>query len=324
MYERRSRGDGDVEAGLAAQAAWLSYIGGYTHEDIAARLHLSRIKVTRLIAKAHQRGIVKVFVEGTSADCAALEEGLIQRYGLDLAVVAPALDDGPLPLAALGNAGARYLNGLLEGGGHPIIGVGHGRTLAAVVENLPRVRRDGTRFVSLLGGLIHNAQANPFDIIHRLCERTGSESYFMPAPFIADSGEDRDVLTAQRSLRPVFDLAMRADPCLVGIGEIGDNAFLRLTGMIRPEDFARLQEAGAVGEVLGQFVDEDGVPLPIDLNRRSIGLKLDDLKGKQVVAVCGGATKARAIDAVLRTGAITGLVTDEATARALTATGAGG
>ena len=275
--------------------------------------------MTRLIAKAHQRGIVRVFVEGTSAACVALEERLAKRYGLDLAVVAPALDDGPLPLAALGNAGARYLNGLLESKASPVIGVGHGRTLAAVVENLPRVQRDGTRFVSLLGGLIRNAQANPFDIIHRLCERTGSESYFMPAPFIADSGEDRDVLTAQRSLRPVFELAARADPCLVGIGEMGDNAFLRLTGMIRPEDFARLRDAGAVGEVLGQFVDKDGAPLAIDLNRRSIGLKLDDLKGKQVVAISGGVNKVRAIDAVLRTGAVTGLVTDEASAKALVA-----
>ena len=92
-----------------------------------------------------------------------------------------------------------------------LIGVGHGRTLAAVVGNLPRIPRPGVRFVSLLGSLTRHAAANPFDVIHRLAEITAAESYFMPAPFFADSMQDKQVLLGQRSLESVFALARTAE-----------------------------------------------------------------------------------------------------------------
>ena len=321
MFRRDEGGAVDPEAGLAARAAWLSYVGGYRQEDIAERLHVSRVKVNRLIAKAHRQGMVRVFVEGTAADCVALEDELARRFGLKFALVAPNLNGGDLPLATLGNAGSRFLHSVLEDGPDLTIGVGHGRTIASVVDNLPRVSRPGVRFVSLLGGIVRNAVANPFDIIHRLGERTGGETYFMPVPFVADSVADKAVLTAQRSLREVFDLAAETELCIVGIGELSDNAFMRLSGMVSDADFRELREAGAVGEVLGEFLDGDGRPLDVDVNRRSIGLKLDDLRGggRRVVAIAGGSGKVEAIGAVLRTGVITGLITDEVTARSIVA-----
>lgn len=317
MFRVATDGVIDLDAGLAARAAWLSYVGGLKQEQIADRLKVSRMKVHRLIAEAHRRGMVRIFVEGTPADCVALEDALVRRYaGLEFAIVAAGLgdDDAELPLTTLGAAGARYLHGTLEARGARLIGVGHGRTLAAVVEGLPRVARPDVTFVSLLGGLIRNAVANPFELIQRLRERTGGESYFMPVPFVADSVEDKAVLLAQTSLRHVFDLAGRAELHLVGIGDVSARAYMREAGMVTEADFRRLAGAGAVGEVLGQFLDGAGRPLDIDVNHRSIGLRPDDLRGKRTVAIAGGAGKVAAIDAVLRAGFVTGLITDEATA----------
>ncbi len=309
---------------MAARAAWLSYVGGYRQEDIAERLHVSRIKVNRLIAKAHRHGMVRVFVEGTAADCVALEDELARRFGLKFALVAPNLNGGDLPLSTLGNAGSRFLHSVLEDGPDLTIGVGHGRTIASVVDNLPRVARPGVRFVSLLGGIVRNAVANPFDIIHRLGERTGGQTYFMPVPFVADSVADKAVLTAQRSLREVFELASETELCVVGVGELGDNAFMRLSGMVSDADFRELREAGAVGEVLGQFLDAEGRPVAAEVNRRAVAMELDRLRGRDVVAVAGGEGKAAAVAAVLRSGLLTGLITDAGTARRLAPPPAGG
>ena len=71
-----------------------------------------------------------------------------------------------------------------------MIGVGHGRTLAAVVEQLPQTPAPGVKFVSLLGGLTRKFAANPFDVIHRLAERTGAEAYLLPVPVFANSVAD--------------------------------------------------------------------------------------------------------------------------------------
>ena len=67
------------------------------------------------------------------------------------------------------------------------------------------------RFVSLLGGLTRNYAANPYDVMHRLAERTCAQAYVMPVPFFANSAEDREVLLEQRGVREVFEMAERRD-----------------------------------------------------------------------------------------------------------------
>lgn len=312
------------ELSLATRAAWLSYVGNLTQEEIAGRLGVSRIKAARLIAQAVRAGLVHVFVEGTAAECVALEEAVAARWRLEFCVVAPAVDESPLPLKALAAAGGHWLHRVLEARRAPLIGIGHGRTLGAVVGSLPRVPRPGVRFVSLLGSLTRHAAANPFDVIHRLAEITDAESYFMPAPFFADSVEDKQVLLAQRSLESVFALARAAELLVVGIGEVGPEAHLRTIGMITPEEHAELERAGAVGEVLGRFVDARGRPVAAGINERAVAVRLEELRpGRQVVAIAGGRRKASAIAAVLEGRLLTGLITDEATARALVAADTG-
>ncbi|MEA2782976.1 MAG: hypothetical protein QOK29_4520, partial [Rhodospirillaceae bacterium] len=186
-----------------------------------------------------------------------------------------------------------------------------------VVKHLPRVPRREVRFVSLLGSLTRHAAANPFDVIHRLTDITGAESYFMPAPFFADSIEDKRVLMAQKSLNDVFALARAAELHFVGIGEVGPKAHMLAIGTIMPEEYRELEHAGAVGEVLGQFLDASGRPVAADINERAVAIRLGDIKGRQVVAIAGGPTKTRAIAAVLESRVITGLITDETTAQAI-------
>lgn len=307
------------ENSLATRAAWLSFIGGLTQDEIASRLSMSRVKINRLIAQAHRDGLIRVFIEGTPHECVTLEDRLSRMFGLTGCFVAPMLEaEAPLlPVETLAVAGARVLHYALETGQARIIGVGHGRTLAAMADRLPRQARDDIRFVSLLGSLTRNAAANPFDVIHRLCERTGAESYFLPVPFFADNGEDKAVLMAQRSVRHALDLAKQADLVIAGVGEVTSNSFLTTSGMITAEELDELQRQGAVGEILGRFFDAKGRPVGAEINARAMAIDLADLQGKEVIVLAGGRSKPQAIRSILATGLITRLVTDEATARVI-------
>jgi DNA-binding transcriptional regulator LsrR (DeoR family) len=302
---------------LAARAAWLSFIGGYTQEEIARKLGLSRVKITRLIAEATEAGLVRVFVEGTAAECVALEDRIATHWNLDFCSVSPTVDGGPLPLRTLAAAGAHYLHGVLERGEAKLIGVGHGRTLDEVVKYLPRVHRPKVRFVSLLGSLTRHAAANPFDVIHRLADVTGAECYFMPAPFFADSIADKKVLLGQKGLKDVFSLARTAELYVVGIGEISAHAHMLSTGMITEAEYREVTRAGAVGEVLGRFLDKTGKAVAAELNERAVAIKLEEIRGKPVIAIAGGEDKPQAISAVLESRVIKGLITDETTAKAI-------
>ncbi|AHK44935.1 transcriptional regulator, putative [Ensifer adhaerens OV14] len=311
----------DDETSMATRAAWLHYAGGLTQAEVAKRLGLTSLKAHRLIMKANQEGLVKVYIDGEVSECVELEQKLSARYGLDYCEVVPDFDADDLPLKALGISGAQFLKREIERGETALVGVGHGRTLAACVEYLPRTTSNNTRFVSLLGGLTRKFSANPHDVIHRLAERTGAEAYVMPVPFFANTVEDRDVLFSQRGVREVFDLAKTADLLLVGIGTAEREASLVSTGMIEMSEIEEIQRGGGKGELLGHFFDEDGRPIETTLSNRTFTLSRDDLKDRRTVAVAGGKIKTPAIRAVLGSGLLSGLITDEKTARALAADG---
>lgn len=309
----------DANSSLATRAAWLHYAGGLTQAQVAKRLGLTSLKAHRLITKANQEGLVKIFVDGDVSECVELEGQLAAAYGLDYCEVVPDFDLDDLPLRALGIAGAAFLKREIERGEHRLIGVGHGRTLAACVECLPRRTATDVRFVSLFGGLTRKFAANPHDVIHRLTDRTGAQAYLMPVPFFANSVEDRDILLGQRGVTEVFELALMATLMFVGIGTAERKASLVATGMIEPAEIDDVKRDGGTGELLGHFFDDEGRPVETSLSERMIAPARDQLKDRNIVAVAGGKVKVRAIRAVLESRYLNGLITDERTARSLVA-----
>ncbi len=317
-----TRGTGNADDGdlnLATRAAWLSYIGGYTQSDIAKRLGVSRAKAHRLIAQAHDNGLVKVFIEGEPADCIAYEEGLVRRFGLRNCIVAPALGDegdGEGEFAAVGAAAARFLHRMLSAMDRgALVGVGKGRSLAAAIGRMPALKRPDLRFVSVSGSLTRKLSANPFDAVQRLVARTGGEGYFLPVPYLAASAAEKEVLLAQKSVQDMLALARRAELFVIGIGTLEQDAHIRQVGMVSEAEWDELRGLGAVGDIMGSFIDIEGRPVDSAVNGHALGLGMEDLRGRAVVAVVAGHGKAKAVLGALRTGIVTDLVIAEPAAR---------
>ena len=307
----------DEEAALAARAAWLHFAGGKTQGEVAELLGVQSTKAHRLIARARADGLIRVFVEGPISGCIALEEKLKAEFSLTFCEVVPNIDEGPLPLRTLGVAGARYIRNLIESGKHRMIGMGHGRTLAAAVDLMPSVAAHHTKFVSLLGGLTRRFAASPFDVIHRLAERTSAEAYVMPVPFFANTEKDRQVLEAQYGVSDVIAMAREAELYIAGIGEVDRKSFIATAGMVDEDDVDEVMKTGACAEILGHFFSEHGQHLPNSVSSRAMAPRFADLKSHKIVALAGGTSETRAIRAILEHGLLFGLITDEATAKRL-------
>ncbi|MBP1851549.1 sugar-binding transcriptional regulator [Rhizobium halophytocola] len=307
----------DHDDNLAVRAAWLHYVGGLTQAAVAKRLGIPSVKAHRLIARAVAEGVVKVSIDGVIAECADLEAELCRRYGLAYCEVSPDVDEDGLALATLGHAGANFLRREIETGDSKVIGLGHGRTLSAAVQQLPRIAAGDKRFVSLLGGLTRNYAANPYDVMHQLAQKTGTQAYVMPVPFFANTQEDRDVLLAQRGVREVFDLASSADLKIVGIGTVDGEAHLLKSGMLEKHEVEEIAALGGVGEMLGLFFDAKGRLLETSVTRRTLAASLSKTRDDRLVAIAGGALKTEAISAVLYSHSLYGLITDERSARTL-------
>eukprot|EP01037_Dinobryon_pediforme_P010636 gene10636-10707_t len=319
MLAKLPKSPNSEEYDLCVRAAWLHFGAGLTQGEVAKRLGIPSLKAHRLITKAKEDGLVRFTIDGDISECLALEDKIRARFGLNYCEVCPDLDDAPLPLQTLALAGSRFLKQVLESGDDKVIGFGHGRTLAAAVSMLPKMNIRDVKLVSLLGGLTQRFSATPFDVIHRLAERTGAETYVLPLPFYANTLDDRAVFLSQRGVPAVRDLGIAATLRVVGIGTMEADASTLSTGMIERQEFEEARKAGGVGEILGHIFGQTGKVIETDISARTLTMDAADIGSQKTIALAGGRSKIDAIRAVLASGLLHGIIIDERSARSLTA-----
>ncbi len=98
---------------------------------------------------------------------------------------------------------------------------------------------------------------------------------------------------------------------------------LTTSGILTEAETRDLARVGAVADSTGKFFCADGSLADTDLNRRAPSIGLDELRATDVMLLAAGSGKARATQALLRSGIVNRLIADEALARALLHEGEG-
>jgi DNA-binding transcriptional regulator LsrR (DeoR family) len=302
---------------LLARIAHRWYLDDRTQSEIAHEFGLSRPKVQRLLQRARSAGVVQIRIEGPVGVDLGLEARLMDAFGLSDAIVSQAGADPESQRAAVARSAADYLERRLRDGS--VVAVSHGRDTGAIPRHFRTKSPIDGVFASAMGGSPSiDAPTNPNEICRALAERSGGRAESLFAPAYVESAEVRDSLHQQEAVAHVLRTGAAADMALVGIGGIDDNCTMVRSGCLGLDEIAWLREQGAVGDVLGNYVDIDGGLISSPHSSRLIGLSPDDLRGiGNVVAVVSGAEKPRAILGVLRSGIINVLITDETNARAV-------
>lgn len=300
----------------AARAAWLYYVAGKTQHEIAEHLGISRQIVQRLVAFASEQGLVRVRIEHPISDCLTLAQDLAKCYGLRHCYVVPTNGHDPEALQRmLAVAGAELAEQYLLAEAPLVMNVGSGRTLKAVIDELPQIERPQHRIVSMVGAISADGASNRYDVALRAADKTGSKYFMLPAPLIADSADDRRQWAGNRVYRVVSELSAHADLTLVGIGSVGLGCPLHEDGFLNTDEIQQLVAEGAAGEMIGHVLDGRGRPLTSPICQRVTSLQLPKPTQRNVIAFAGGPGKHKAVQAVLNGGWLSGLVTDEGTAR---------
>ena len=105
-----------------------------------------------------------------------------------------------------------------------VIGIGTGRTMRAVADQLPAMECPQHKLVALVGTTKIDGSASFYDVIIRVSDTVRAPHYPMPLPVVARSVEERELLTSLASVKSLFDLVERTDVTFVGVGPIGDSA----------------------------------------------------------------------------------------------------
>lgn len=305
-----------AEHQLTVRIAWYYYVNSMTQQQIADRLGITRLRVNKALASSRETGIVQIRINSKLTPCIELEHGLQELFGLDRVTVVPTPDDPRLIFRVLGVGVAPTIHEQLFDG--CIVAVGWGRTLRqAVLETQSRALQNMT-VVSLLGGMHYGSANNTVEIASSFAGLFGGSHFYLAAPIYAPSAQYRDMILAEPTVQDVLGKAKKADLALVTVGDLTERSLIFELGMVSPADRQSLKAAGAVGDLLGRWLDRDGVEVNHPLNHRAISLELNDLKRiKKVVLVSGGPYKAEIIRAVLLRNFVHELVIDEATAQQL-------
>ena len=294
---------------LVALVALHYYRDGLTQGEIGDRLGLSRIKVSRLLDRGRQSGLIQVTINSPFEGCFALQARLTEQFGLVDARVIPGLE-GSAANERVAQTAAHHLVGRLGPG--ELLAIGWGDTVSRALRFMaPTLMSKAIDLVSLTGGVAAYLDGIGF-------HGSRSSLHLIPTPLRVSSPEFAQALRREPFVRDVLAMALTARTALVGVGSLEGEPTLLRNGFCSRSELDLFRRQGAVGDVLGYFFDAQGTVLPLDLHERVVAVELDRLAGLEtVIAAAAGADKVTAILAALRGGHADVLITDEPTARAV-------
>jgi DNA-binding transcriptional regulator LsrR (DeoR family) len=301
----------------AARAGWLYFIAGHTQDEIARMLQVSRASAQRMVSLCLAERLITFRLEHPIAACMELASRLKERFDLSHCEVVPTDPAAPLATAGIAERCASILEATLRSETPVIVALGTGRAVRAAVERVSPIDRPNHQIVSLVGNISADGSASFFDTVGRLADRTGARHYPMPLPFLMSSEDERNRMVRIDAIAKVKAVAAKADLRLVGIGQMDQKAQVHVDGFVTREELFEMMRLGAVGEITGWAYDAKGKLIKGGTNRRLTSIPPQMPARTTTIAAAIGQAKVPAIKAALAGGLINGLITDEATARAI-------
>ena len=305
---------------ILRMAATLYYVDGLGQTEVANLVRVSQTKISRLLAVALERGIVRITVEEYQARDDQLEHQLCSRFGLTSAAVIRTARNagGEAGRQTVGHFGAPFVASILPAAG--VVAVGGGRSVAEVVQRFRRGQTRRLTVVQAMGSIDSNlSHVDALELGRAMVKLWGGEFLTLSTPAFVSDRKTRDFFLASDQIKFVWQRLRHADAALVGVASL-ENSVYTERGVLTPADIAHLKDCGAVGEICGRFFDAKGRECASRWRDRVISIELDYLKKiPSVIGVAAGAERAPAAIAAMRGGFIKALLIDESGARALLA-----
>ena len=292
-------------------AATLYYKEKLSQQEIAKRLNVSRPWVSKLLSRAEDLGIVKIEIVSPLSGNSELERNLCEKYGLQHAGVADKKDRDYVSLAA-----AQYFVSQLES--NDVVGIGWGDAISRFLRELTPLHLPNVHTVPLAGSFGATKETLPNYHAIELARKLGGQPHLLHLPAFCCSQEEYDLLSESQMWNELRHMGEHADLAVVGIGTLF-SSFLTRNQVLSEGEQKELAEAGAVGDVILHFLNEEGESVETELTKRLLRVDIAEVKkhARTVIAIAEGLEKLPVIRAALRCGLADSFFTDTETAEAL-------
>ncbi|MGM0368604.1 MAG: sugar-binding transcriptional regulator [Actinomycetota bacterium] len=305
---------------LKVKVSKLYYQQNLSKVEIGKNLRISRFKVAQLLEEAVREGIVTINIKEPDNAYIDIENKLEEKFKIFRASVVDASADYSITKKNIGKAAANCLVDMVYSG--DTVGIAWGTTIYELVNALPgKIEKKDISVVQLTGGLNQvEARYNAIELSSRLAKVFNCSCYQLYAPAIVDSTQTKNLLFSDSSIKKTLDMWGKVNVAVVGIGSVSPkpSTLLYREGFLREKDIKEIIGNCAVGDINTYFYDINGNNCRSELEDRTIGMNIDQLKRiRYVIGVAGGEFKASAVYAALKGKIINILVTDYNTAKIL-------
>ena len=302
---------------ILATMADLYYNQQLTQIEIAKRFDTTRFKVAKLIQDARDEHVVEIKVNFSNERNRALEDKLRAAFGLTTArVVNTRYASFIEGLKELGQIGAMRLSELLNECDAATLGITWGKSIQAVIEQLPQETHPEMSAVQLAGNFDSaRPTSESYDLVRETAAKCLGTPYHLNAPLYIKSDALRHELMAEPDLMRTITRAGSLEIALTGIAANSSLPALnpRFSAYLTDED--RALAATSPGAIFGYTLDEHGEVADTPLNRKLVAVPYESLMAApHRLGVAHGRNKARVASLVAKSGLITELVTDAETA----------
>lgn len=302
---------------LSIEAARLYYLMDYTQQEIANILDISRPTVSRLLAYSKEQGFVAITINDPFSDIEGLERALIEKYQLkEVHVVYAPTNEEKVVYKFVTEFAAEYLSDVINDG--DIVGVSWGNTIYQTAKLLSKTNRSGVKVVQLKGGISYSEFTTySTEILNFFSEAFHSEMFELPLPVIFDNVQVKNMVEQDRHIRKIIDMGKQANVAVFTVGTVSYKSLVFNLGYLNEAEKEELNTR-AVGDICCRFFDKNGQICLSDLNNRTIGIELDELKKKEKsILISGGERKANSVAGALAGKYANILITDQYTAQKL-------
>jgi len=308
------KGQGLTESLLLATVARRFYVQGRSKLEIAGEFGVSRFKVARMLDTARDSGLVRVEFDLPAPVDLALSDDVRAAYRLDRALVlerAPEREPREVVRAKIGALAARLLEEITAR--TDVIGLSWARSVNAMTEairSLPRCP------VVQLCGVQAGAdmRGRSVETVSRVTTVSGGDAYPIFGPLVLPDRRTAETLRRQPGIAETFSQFRNLTKAVVSIGAwtAGEST---VYDALDEGERAAIAARGATAEVAARLFDAEGNALSTGLAHHVLAISHEELMAvPEVIALGYGRAKAAAVDAVLRSGMVSTLITDAAAA----------
>jgi len=291
------------------------YIDDLTQIEIASRLNISRVAVSRYLSKARKDNLIEFRIKYPKNSVLnkyeKIELEFKKMFNLKECIIVPSYREITETLQELSDRLTQLFTRIVKD--NTFLGVGWGMTLEKVANLMEVNEEKNIKVIPLVGGygrLFDDMHSN--NIAKLISNKFNGTSYVINIPALFDSKEIKESIERDSAAREIFKLAKLVEVAVLCMGDLSTESSLYRTGQLSLEDLDYLANLGIVGDINYIFVDKDGRFVPNEISERISNIfPIELMKAtKNVIGIAITARKAKILRAVLKGNLINILLTD--------------